>query len=58
MITDKVIDKNERFFAIDILLLLCSHRVKTNNILFLSILKMISCLFIHDFSKIKSCYLN
>ena len=58
MIINNVIDKNEKFFVIDILLLLYSHRLKINNILFLNILKMILYLFIYNFSNIKSCYFN
>ena len=58
MIINKVNDKNERFFDVNILLLLYSHRLKINNILFLSILKTTLYLFIHDFSKIKSYYFN
>ena len=58
MIINEIIDKNERFFVVDILLLLCLYRLKINNILFLSISKMILYLFIYDFSKIKSCYFN
>ena len=58
MIINEIIDKNERFFVIDILLSLYSHCLKTNNILFLSISRMISYLFIYDFSKIKSCCFN
>ena len=58
MIINKVVDKNERFFVINILLLSYSHYLKINNILFLSILKTILYLFIYDFSKIKSCYFN
>ena len=55
---DEVIDKNEKFFDIDILLSLYSHRSKTNNILFLNISKTTLYLFIHDFSRIKSYYFN
>ena len=58
IIINEGIDKNERFFDIDILLLLCLYRLKTNNILFLSILKTIFYLFIYDFSRIRSCYFN
>ena len=55
---NEIVDKNKRFFDIDILLLLYSHRLKINNILFLSILKTISYLFIYNFSKIKSYCFN
>ena len=58
IIINEIIDKNEKFFDIDILLLLYSHRLKTNNILSLNISKTILCLFIYDFSKIKSYCLN
>ena len=58
MIINEIIDKNERFSVVDILLSSYLYRLKTNNILFLSISKMISCLFIYDFLKIKSCCLN
>ena len=57
-IINEIIDKNERFFDVNILLLLYSHRSKINNILFLSISKTTLYLFIYDFSKIKSCYFN
>ena len=58
MIIDKVIDKNDKFFEINILLLSYSYRLKTNNILFLSISKTTLYLFIYNFSKIKSYYFN
>ena len=54
VITNEVIGKKERFFYIDTLLLLCSHRLKINNILSLSISKTILYLFIYNFSKIRS----
>ena len=46
IIINEVVDKNERFFDFNILLLLYLHRLKTNNILFLNILKTILYLFI------------
>ena len=55
---NEIIDKNERFFDIDILLLLYLYRLKINNILSLNMLKTILYLFIYDFSRIKSCYFN
>ena len=55
---NEIIGKNERFFDINILLSLYSHYSKTNNILFLSILKTILYLFIYNFSRIKSSYFN
>ena len=58
VIINEIIDKNEKFFDVDILLLLCSHRSKINNILFLNMSKTISYLFIYNFSRIKSCYFN
>ena len=58
MITNEIIDKKKRSFDINILLLLYSHRLKTNNILFLNILKTTLCLFIYNFLKIKSYYFN
>ena len=58
IIINKIIDKNERFFDVNILLLLYLHYLKINNILSLYISKMISYLFIYNFSKIKSCYFN
>ena len=58
MIINKIINKNERFFVIDILLSSYLYHSKTNNILFLSMSKMILYLFIYDFLKIKSCYFN
>ena len=57
-ITNKIIDINERFFDFNILLSLYSHRLKTNDILSLNISKTISYLFIYDFLRIKSYYLN
>ena len=56
--TNEIINKNERFFDNDILLLLYLYRLKINNILFFSILKTISYLFIYNFSRIKSYYFN
>ena len=53
---NKVINKIERFFDIDILLLLYLHYLKKNNILFLNILKTTLFLFIYNFSKIKLNY--
>ena len=41
MTTNEIIDKNEKFFDIDILLSSYSHYSKTNNILSLNILKTI-----------------
>ena len=58
MITNEVIDKNKKFFVIDILLLLYLYYLKINNILFLSILRITLYLFIYNFSSIKSCYFN
>ena len=58
MIISEIIDKNERFFDVNILLLLYSHHLKMNNILLLNISKMTLYLFIYNFSKIKSCYFN
>ena len=58
IIINEIIDKKKRFFDINILLLLYLYRLKTNNILFLNILKTILYLFIYDFLKIKSCCLN
>ena len=53
---NKVINKIERFFDINILLLLYLHYLKKNNILFLNILKTTLFLFIYNFSKIKLNY--
>ena len=58
IIINKVIDKNERFFDVNILLLLYLYRLKINNILSFLILKIISYLFIYNFSKVKLCYFN
>ena len=58
IIINEVIDKKERSFDVNILLLSYLYRSKMNNILFLSILKKILYLFIYNFFKIKSCYLN
>ena len=58
VIINEVIDKNKKSFDIDILLLLYLHYSETNNILFLNMLKTILYLFIYNFSRIKSCYIN
>ena len=57
VIADEIIDKNERFFDVDILLLSYSHYSK-KKFLSLSISKTTSCLFIYDFLKIRSYCLN
>ena len=57
-IINKVINKNERFFNVNILLLSYLYRLKTNNILFLNISKTTLYLFIYNFLRIRSCYLN
>ena len=51
IIINKIINKSERFFNINILLSLYSHHLKINNILFLNILKTILYLFIYNFFK-------
>ena len=51
---NEIINKNKRFFDIEILLSSCLYRLKTNNILSFRILKITSYLFIYNFSKIKS----
>ena len=58
VIINEIIDKNERFFDIDISLSSYLYRLKTNNILFLNISKMILYLFIYNFLRIKSCCFN
>ena len=58
MIINEIINKKERTFNVNILLLLYLYRLKTNNILFLSVSKTISYLFIYAFLRIKSCCLN
>ena len=58
MITNNVFNKNDKSLNVDILLSLYSHRLNINNILFYNISNTILCLFIYDFSKIKSCYFN
>ena len=57
MITDEIANKNDKFFDINILLLLCLYYLKINNILFLRISKTTLYLFIYNFLKIKSCFL-
>ena len=56
MTTNEITNENDKFFDINILLLLYSHYSKTNSILFLNISKTTLRLFIYDFSKIKICY--
>ena len=46
IITDEIIDKNEKFFDIEILLSSFSHCLKTNNILSFRISRITLCLFI------------
>ena len=58
IITDDVFDKNDKFSNIDVLLSLYSHYSNINNILSFNISNTILCLFIYNFSKIKSCYFN
>ena len=58
MIIDDVFDKNDKFLSVNILLSLCLHHLNINNILFFSISSIILCLFIYNFSKIKSCCFN
>ena len=58
MITDDVFDRNDKFLNVDILLSSCSHYLNINNILFFNISSTTSYLFIHNFSRIKSCYFN
>ena len=57
-IADEIVDKKKRFFDVNILLSSYLHHLKINNILFLNISRMISYLFIYNFLKIRSCYLN
>ena len=54
MTINEIIDKNEKSFDINTLLSLCSHRLKTNNILSFRISRITSYLFIYNFSRIKS----
>ena len=58
MIINNVVDKNDVFLNVNILLLLCLYRLNINNILFLNISRTTLCLFIYNFSKIKSCCFN
>ena len=58
IITNNVFNKNDKFSNVDILLLLYSHYLNINNILFFNISNTTSYLFIYNFSKIKSCYFN
>ena len=53
MTINEIVDQNERFFDAKTLLSLYSHRLKPNNILSFRILRIILCLFIYDFSRIK-----
>ena len=53
-----IVNKNDKFLNIDILLSLYSHYFIINNILSLNISKTILYLLIYNFSKIKSCYLS
>ena len=52
IIINEIIDKNERFFNNDVLLLLYLYRFEINNNLFFNILKTILYLFIYKFSKL------
>ena len=58
IITNEIIDKKEKSFNVNTLLLLCLYRLKTNNILFLNISRTTLYLFIYNFFKIKSCCFN
>ena len=58
MTINDVFDKNDKFSNANALLSLYSHHSNTNNILSFNISNTISYLFIHDFSRIKSYYLN
>ena len=58
MIIDDVFNKNDRFLNVNTLLSLYLYRLNINNILFFNISSTISCLFIYNFSRIKSCYFN
>ena len=58
MITNDIFDKNDKFLNANILLLLYSHYLNINNILSFNISSTTSYLFIYNFLKIKSCYLN
>ena len=58
MTTDDVFDKNDKFSNADILLSSCLYRLNTNNTLFFNISSIILCLFIYNFSKIKSYCFN
>ena len=53
MIINEIIDTNERFSDVEILLLLCLYRLKTNNILSFRISRITLYLFIYNFLKIK-----
>ena len=56
MIINETISKNDKFFDVNILLLLYSQRLKINNILFLNISKITLYLFVYNFLKIKLNY--
>ena len=58
MIISDVFNKNDKFLNVNVLLSLYSHYLNINNTLFLNISKIISYLFIYNFSKIKSYYFN
>ena len=58
MIINNVINKNDKFLRVDILLSFYLYYLNINNILSFNISKTISYLFIYNFSKIKSYYFN
>ena len=58
MITNNIVNKNDEFLNVNILLLSYLYRLNINNILFLNISKTTLYLFIYNFSKIKSYYFN
>ena len=58
MITNNIVNKNDKFLNVNILLLSYLYRLNINNILFLNISKTTLYLFIYNFSKIKSYYFN
>ena len=58
MIINNVLNKNDRFLNVNVLLLSYLYRLNVNNILSFSISNTTLYLFTHNFSKIKSCYFN
>ena len=58
MTINDIFDRNDKFLNVNALLSLYLYRLNINNILSFNISNTTLCLFIYDFSKIKSYYFN